>query len=100
MYVTGERQLIENKVVNEDALSLLARQAMIINPTVEVYLLDTEGKILAHAMPPESVLTSQVDLVPVRELMRADVEMPLRGTDPRILSASSSYFCPPRTAYK
>jgi hypothetical protein len=83
MYVTGERQLIEDGVVNNDALSLLAQQAMIINPTVEVYLLDTDGKILAHAMPPESILTGTVDLEPVEALMSGQVKMPLRGTDPR-----------------
>ena len=65
MYVTGERQLMENGVVNEDALAVLAQQAMVINPTVEVYLLDTEGAILAHAMPAESVLTDRVELGPV-----------------------------------
>jgi signal transduction histidine kinase len=83
MYVTGEMQLIEDGVVNNDALSLLAQRAMIINPTVEVYLLDTKGQILAHALPPESIQTEQVALGPVRELMEGEVEMPLRGTDPR-----------------
>lgn len=83
MYVTGERQLIEDGVVNTEALSLLAQQAMVINPTVEAYLLDTEGAILAHALPPDSVLTDRVDLTPVRALIAGGVDMPLRGTDPR-----------------
>jgi signal transduction histidine kinase len=85
MYVTGERQLIEDGVVNHDALALLAQQAMIINPTVEVYLLDTGGRILANALPPESVRTDRVDLGPVRALISGAAEMPLRGTDPRNL---------------
>ncbi|MDX2428811.1 MAG: ATP-binding protein [Xanthomonadales bacterium] len=85
MYVTGERQLMEDFVVNREALSLLAQQAMIINPTVEVFLLDTEGNILAHAFPPESILQNQVDLSPVKALIGGNVEMPLRGTDPRNL---------------
>ena len=83
MYVTGERQLIEDGVVNDEALSLLAQQAMIINPTVEVYLLDTDGKILSHALPPDSVVMDRVNLDPVRALMGGEVKMPLRGTDPR-----------------
>ena len=83
MYVTGEMQLIEDGAVNEDALTLLAQRAMIINPTVEIYLLDKEGQILAHAMPPESIQTRQVALGPVRELMGGETAMPLRGTDPR-----------------
>lgn len=85
MYVTGERQLIEGGRVNGEALAQLAQQAMIINPTVEVYLLDTQGNILSHALPPESVLTNRVELAPVLELLGENVEMPLRGTDPRNL---------------
>ena len=83
MYVTGERQLMEDFVVNREALSLLAQQAMVINPTVEVFLLDTEGNILAHPFPPESIVQNKVDLAPVKSLIGGDVEMPLRGTDPR-----------------
>ena len=83
MYVTGEMQLIENGEVNEKALTLLAQRAMIINPTVEIYLLDTRGQILAHALPPESIQTQQVALGPVNKLIDGDTEMPLRGTDPR-----------------
>lgn len=85
MYVTGERTLIKSGVVNREALELLAQQAMVINPTVEVYLLDTEGRILGHAMPPESMQTDRVDLLPVRQLIAGGVEMPFRGTDPRNL---------------
>jgi len=83
MYVTGERQLMEDFVVNNEALSLLAQQAMVINPTVEVFLLDTEGNILAHTFPPESIVQNKVDLSPVKALIGGDVDMPLRGTDPR-----------------
>jgi len=83
MYVTGEMQLIEDGTVNDEALTLLAQRAMIINPTVEVYLLDTRGQILGHALPPESIQTRQVALEPVHELMGGKTPMPLRGTDPR-----------------
>jgi len=85
MYVTGERTLIENGVVDHHALALLAQQAMIINPTVEIYLLDTEGRILAHALPPESVHTDRVELAPLRRFIDGTAEMPLRDTDPRNL---------------
>lgn len=83
MYVTGEMQLIEDGRVNDEALTLLGQRAMIINPTVEVYLLDTDGKVLAHALPPGSVQTDRVNLAPVRALIGGQTEMPLRGTDPR-----------------
>jgi signal transduction histidine kinase len=86
MYVTGERTLIEDGVVNEEALGLLAQQAMVINPTVEIYLLDTQGRIVGHAQPPESVMTDRVDLAPIRQLISGEVDMPFHGVDPRNLA--------------
>lgn len=83
MYVTGEMQLIEGGHVDNEALTLLAQRAMIINPTVEVYLLDTKGRILSHTFPPESIQDSRVALEPIQELIAGDTEMPLRGSDPR-----------------
>ena len=83
MYVTGERTLIENGEVNQEAIARLAQQAMIINPTVEIYLLDREGSIVAHGVPPESVKLQQVDLNPVRQWVSGDVDMPFKGPDPR-----------------
>ena len=82
MYVTDQSQLIEDGVVNQQALATLAEQAMVINPTVEVYLLDTDGNILGHGAP-DSLTVEQVDLAPVRELLDGEARMPLRGTDPR-----------------
>ncbi|HKJ17657.1 MAG TPA: ATP-binding protein [Xanthomonadales bacterium] len=83
MYVTGEHTLIEGGVVNQEAIARLARQAMVVNPTVEIYLLDREGQIVAHGVPQESVKLSHVDLNPVRQWVDGNVEMPFKGPDPR-----------------
>lgn len=95
MYVTGEMQLIEDGRVNDEALTLLGQRAMIINPTVEVYLLDTDGKVLAHALPPGSVQTDRVDLAPVRTLIGGETDMPLRGTDPRHIDREKIFSAHP-----
>ncbi|MGI9249563.1 MAG: ATP-binding protein [Woeseiaceae bacterium] len=83
MYVTGQRQLISNGVPDLVSLRELASHAMVINPTVEIYLLDTEGKILGHGLPPETVMLDSVDLEPLKKLMEGSVPMPIRGDDPR-----------------
>jgi signal transduction histidine kinase len=84
MYVTGEQSLMRaDGSVDDDAMKLLANRAMIINPTVEVYLLDLDGRILAHALPPESVQLESVGVQPVKSLIAGGVEMPFRGDDPR-----------------
>ncbi len=66
-----------------ETVKKLADQAMVVNPSVEVYLVDTDGKIVGHALPADSVPVTHVDLEPVRRLLAGDVEMPWRGTDPR-----------------
>ncbi len=50
-----------------------------------MYLLDVNGNILTQGVPPETVLQNKVDLAPVKALIAGDVDMPLRGTDPRNL---------------
>lgn len=83
MYVTSQTTLIAGGAVNRSELERLAERAMVINPSVEVYLLDRDGRILDHSMPPESILTPQVDLAPVTDLIDGKAHMPLYGTDPR-----------------
>lgn len=83
MYVTGEHQLIRDGAVDFAALENLAHQAMIINPTVEIYLLDPQGHVIDHALEGESLAVSQVALDPIRTLLSGDQDLPIRGTDPR-----------------
>ncbi len=83
MYVTGQRDLIHNGSPDLDSLRDLAAHAMIINPTAEIYLLDTSGNILGHGLPDETVLRDKVDLVPVKALIDGTARMPIRGDDPR-----------------
>lgn len=83
MYVTGQRDLINNGVPDLDSLRELASHAMVINPTAEIYLLDTEGKILGHGLPPETVMLERVDIAPLKELIEGSTPMPIRGDDPR-----------------
>ena len=83
MYVTGERTLIESGIPDLASLGELARHAMVINPSAEIYLLDVAGNILGHGLPPESVILDRVDLGPIKELIAGEPRMPLRGDDPR-----------------
>ena len=95
MYVTGQRQLIANGEPDIESLLELAGHAMVINPTAEIYLLDTDGKILGHAMEPETVLQDQVDLAPIRALIDSSAPMPIRGDDPRSESVRKVFSAHP-----
>jgi len=83
MYVAGEAPLIENGRVNAGALQALAHQAMIINPSVEVYLLDTTGHVLTHDLGEDALSRGRVDLQPIRHFLSDSTHLPLLGDDPR-----------------
>lgn len=82
MYVSDELQLISHGIANTDALKQLAHHAMIINPAIEVYLLDPQGRVLDHALPREQVVQRQVDLQPVAEFLQHSKALPILGDDP------------------
>ena len=67
-------------------LADLAMHAMALNPALEVYLLDTEGRVIGHALDTKQPVAERVDLSVVRPLAardRAPPSLPLLGDDPR-----------------
>ena len=90
MYVTEQRQLIQDGVADLDSLRELSGHAMVINPSAEIYLLDVDGNILGHSLPDDSVSVSRVDLGPVLSLIDGNAQLPLHGDDPR--SGNSKIF--------
>lgn len=73
-------------LADPEQADLAARKAllsmlMVVNPGVQVYLLDADGRVRAYIGEPGMVRTEQVDLAPVRNFL-AGAALPLRGTDP------------------
>lgn len=96
MYVVDRLDLLdESGGVNHAQLTTLADQAMTVNPSVEVYLLDPQGEILAHALPPETVLRSKVDLAPLQQFMGANAQLPILGDDPRSVEGAKAFSVHP-----
>ncbi len=83
MYVSGAKPLIQNGEIQEDTIKELAHMVMIVNPGVEVYLLDKEGGILANALPEGSVEINSVDLDPIKSMIDGESVFPSLGKDPR-----------------
>ncbi len=55
---------------------------MAVNPNIEVYLLDPQGKVVQSSPQPLTLPRQQVSLEPVRRLM-AGAALPLTGDNPR-----------------
>ena len=82
MYVTGQRQLINSGVPDLDSLRQLAGHAMVINPTAEIYLLDTAGNILGHGLSTDTLVLDSVDLAPLKALRRCRFAATTRAVVP------------------
>jgi signal transduction histidine kinase len=55
---------------------------MLHNPSVEIYLLDMEGRIVGHAAPAGHLKRDHVNLEPIRRLLD-NQPLPIQGDDPR-----------------
>jgi two-component system OmpR family sensor kinase len=82
MYVVAEAPLIRGGRIDEPQLARLARQAMVINPMAEVYLLDPHGRIIGRSMN-APIVASTVALPPIRAFLAGRRGGPVYGTDPR-----------------
>lgn len=83
MYVVDEHVLISNDAVNQSELKTLFHNMMIINPSLELYLLGPRGDILGYSVDPEGVHMTGIDLGPVQQLLDGGASLPVLGDDPR-----------------
>ncbi len=81
-HLVKEKILLADGVVNETVLKDVFHMLMVVNSSIELYLLDEAGKILAFSAPPDAVVRETVSLEPIREFLATDV-LPILGDDPR-----------------
>ena len=82
-HIVAEKLLLENSRINEEALREIFHMLMVINPSIELYLLDPQGEILAFSAPPGKVKRKHVDLRPVKTWLAGVSTLPVLGDDPR-----------------
>jgi hypothetical protein len=70
---------------------------MVVNPAIEVYVLDADGRIRAYLGDPAAVRQRRVDLAPVQAFL-ADAALPLLGTDPKTSAATGIFSAAPLAA--
>ena len=80
-HIAGDNQCFVNGEANEAALQEVFHNVMIINPSIEVYLLNTEGKILTYFAPNKTIELEYVPLVPIKEFIDVKGEAFVMGVD-------------------
>jgi signal transduction histidine kinase len=93
-HIAQSTELMDAGKLKPDAVRQLFGQLMVVNPSVEVYLLDTEGHIRGDDAPPGHVKRNQVELAPVQRFL-AGAPLPILGDDPRSVDGSKVFSAAP-----
>jgi signal transduction histidine kinase len=81
-HIAHDGALADARGLDAPAVRRLFGQLMVVNPSVEVYLLDDTGRIRADDAPPGHVKRERVELGPVHRFLNGDA-LPIVGDDPR-----------------
>ena len=82
MYIANQQPLISDGTVDKAAMDTLAERAMILNPSLQIYLIDSHGLILSHRLHEHALQNKAVQMEPVNALLSENSALPILGTDP------------------
>jgi signal transduction histidine kinase len=82
-HLVSEVILMEDGRVREEALEDIFHMMMVVNPSIEIYLVDPEGAILAYSAPPGKVKLRSIRLEPVQRFLEGTGDLLVTGDDPR-----------------
>jgi len=81
--IAAHSEPLVNGEVNQKAIEKMFDGVMNINPSLEIYLLDNNGKILAFYAPEKKILLDKINLIPVKQFISANGNELITGDDPR-----------------
>lgn len=93
--IVDEYRLLQGREINQAALKDLFHSLMVINPAIEVYLVDPEGRILAYTAPPGKVKRKRISITPIDAFLADARRHPVRGDDPRALDRTKVFSAAP-----
>jgi signal transduction histidine kinase len=94
-HIVNEHVLLQDNVVNQAGLEDLFHNLMIINPSLELYLLGPDGRILSYSAAPGKIVREQVDLAPLQRLQNGSASLPVLGDDPRQSDGQKAFSVAP-----
>ncbi len=94
-HLVSEKILIQEGQVNEEAMKEVMHMLMVVNPTIEIYLLDPQGSILTYSAPPGKVKRDRISLDPIRTFLNGAHSLPILGDDPRDLNRKKIFSVAP-----
>lgn len=89
-----ERELVHEGVLDQSALKQTFTHYMMVNPSIEIYLLDAGGNILSYSAEPGQVKREKVDMKPIMDYTEGKA-FPLLGDDPRSFERNKIFSVAP-----
>ncbi len=81
--IAGQHLRVREGQFDREALDAVFHTYMVVNPSIEVYLLNPQGRVLAYSAPPGKVKRQYVDIEPVHAFLHERGRRPILGDDPR-----------------
>jgi len=81
--IVSELPLVKDGALNDRTIEQLFHHLMIFNPSIEIYLLGTQGEILSYSAPKDKVKRKRINLEPIQKFLSGSVRFPFKGDDPR-----------------
>ncbi|HFA48216.1 MAG TPA: HAMP domain-containing histidine kinase [Bacteroidetes bacterium] len=85
------------KIIGErdTAMHTIMHSMMAVNPSIEVYLLDTEGNILDFVVPHSTVVLKKVNVQPIKKFLENKGKIFVEGDDPKSKSECNVFSAAP-----
>ncbi|MET0777005.1 MAG: HAMP domain-containing sensor histidine kinase [Pseudomonas mandelii] len=93
-HIARDTVLMDTNGLMPNAVRELFSKLMLVNPSVEVYLLDNEGLIVGSAAPEGRMHRDRVDLAPIQRLLKGEA-LPILGDDPRSVDGRKVFSAAP-----
>ena len=90
-HLVNEKILLADGQVDETVLEDVFHMLMVINPSIELYLLDPAGAVLAFSAPEGSVVRKSVSLEPIGKILEPG-DAPDSSATTRATRAVGKYF--------
>lgn len=94
-HIVKMQPLLEGSEINQQKLDALFNNLMMVNPSIELYLLSPEGKIIDFYAPEDKVKRDTISIEPIKQFLKGNYKAPLKGDDPRQIDTQKVFSAAP-----
>lgn len=78
-----------------EAVETAARHLQAVNPSLDLYVLDAQGNIIAYLMGDKPLARQRVPLAPIQGFLTGSARLPIQGSDPTSPSGRAIFSAAP-----